>query len=46
MRDGYLFIKKKAEQNQTDLFETSLLDQNIVFMSGEEAVKIFYDPEV
>lgn len=45
MREGYLFIKNRVDRYQSDLFETRLLGQKAICMSGEEAAKIFYDPE-
>lgn len=45
MQDGYLFIKKRVDQYQCDLFEARLLGQKVICMSGEEAAKVFYDPE-
>jgi fatty-acid peroxygenase len=45
MKEGYQFIKNGVNQYQSDLFETHLLGQKILCMSGEEAVKIFYDQE-
>ncbi|OPJ64145.1 cytochrome P450 [Clostridium oryzae] len=45
-REGYLFIKNKADNLQTSLFQTHLLGQNIICMTGEGAAKIFYDPEL
>ncbi|MGG3762755.1 hypothetical protein ABET04_01765, partial [Heyndrickxia coagulans] len=48
LRMGDFF--RKAVKNRTDdyhaiLFETRLLGQKAVCISGEEAVKMFYDPE-
>ena len=45
MQDGYLFIKKRVDQYQCDLFEARLLGQKVICMSGEEAAKVFYDAE-
>ncbi|WP_227939963.1 cytochrome P450 [Alkalihalobacillus deserti] len=45
MQEGYLFIKNRVEQYQSDLFEARLLGQNVICMSGEEAAKVFYDSE-
>lgn len=44
-QEGYLFIKNRIDQYQSDLFEMNLLGQKVICMSGEEAAKIFYDPE-
>nr|WP_199484595.1 cytochrome P450 [Peribacillus glennii] len=45
MQEGYLFIKNRVDKYQSDLFETRLLGQKVICMSGEEAAKVFYDPE-
>jgi fatty-acid peroxygenase len=45
MGEGYLFIKNRVERFQSDLFETRLLGQKVICMSGEEAAKVFYDSE-
>lgn len=46
MHDGYLFIKKRVSQYAFDLFQTNLMMQKVICMSGKEAAKIFYDPEL
>lgn len=45
LQEGYLFIKNRVDQFQSDLFETRLLGQKVICMSGKEAAKVFYDPE-
>lgn len=45
LKEGYLFIKNRTDQYQSDLFETHLLGQKVICMTGEEAAKVFYDPE-
>jgi fatty-acid peroxygenase len=45
MQEGYLFIKNRVDRYQSDLFETRLLLQNAICISGEEAAKLFYDTE-
>ena len=45
LREGYLFINNRVEKYQSDLFEARLLGQKVICMSGEEAAKVFYDPE-
>lgn len=45
MRDGYLFIKNRTNRYQSDLFQTRLLLQKVICMSGKEAAEVFYDPE-
>lgn len=44
MREGYLFIKNRVDEYQSDLFEARLLGEKVICMSGEEAAKLFYDP--
>ena len=41
-----MFIKNRVEQYKSDIFETHLLGQKVICMTGEEAAKIFYDPEL
>jgi fatty-acid peroxygenase len=45
MQEGYLFIKNRTEKYNCDLFETRILFQRAVCMTGEEAAKLFYDSE-
>jgi len=45
MQEGYLFINNRVKKYQSDLFEARLLGQKVICMSGEEAAKVFYDPE-
>jgi len=45
MQEGYLFISNRIEKYQSDLFEARLLGKRAICMGGEEAVKLFYDPE-
>jgi fatty-acid peroxygenase len=46
MQEGYLFIKNRAQMYQSDLFETHLMGEKVLCMTGEEAAKLFYDPEL
>ncbi|MDZ4994666.1 cytochrome P450 [Clostridium perfringens] len=46
LQDGYLFIKNRFNQYQSDIFETHLLGEKVICISGEEATKIFYNPEL
>ncbi|MGE5379917.1 MAG: cytochrome P450 [Methylocystaceae bacterium] len=46
IREGYLFIKNRVEQHQSNYFETRLMGQKTVCMSGEEAARLFYNPEL
>lgn len=45
LQDGYLFIMNNVHQHQSSIFETHLLGQKVVCISGENAAKMFYDPE-
>ena len=45
MRDPYRFISKRCRRFGSDVFETRLLLQPVVCMSGPEAAHLFYDPE-
>lgn len=42
-KEGYPFIKNRVDKYKSDLFETHLLGEKVICMSGEEACKIFYD---
>lgn len=46
LKEGYLFIKNRAEQNNSDVFESHLLGEPVICMIGEEAAKIFYDSDL
>lgn len=43
IKEGYMFIKNRCDELQTDVFESHLLGEKVICMFGEEAVKIFYD---
>ena len=45
MHDGYLFIKNRVDRYHSDLFQTRLLMQKVICMSGMEAAEVFYDTE-
>ncbi len=45
MKEGYLFIKNRTDRYQSELFETRLLGQKVICISGEDASILFYDPE-
>ncbi|KHD36760.1 cytochrome P450 [Clostridium acetobutylicum] len=45
LKEGYLFIKNRADHYQADLFETRLMGQRVICMTGEEAARIFYDSD-
>ena len=43
--DGYKFISKKCQRYQTNIFQTRLLLEKTICFKGEEAAKLFYNPE-
>lgn len=45
-QEGYLFIKNRVDEYKSDLFETHLLGEKVICMSGQEAGKIFYDSDL
>jgi fatty-acid peroxygenase len=45
MQDGYLFIKNRVDRYHSDLFQTRLLMQKVICMSGTEAAEVFYDTD-
>ena len=46
LKEGYLFISNRVNKYKSDIFETHLLGQKAICISGEESVKIFYNPEL
>lgn len=45
LSEGYLFIPNRCRRYQSDIFQTRLLGQRVICMSGEEAAEVFYDNE-
>lgn len=43
IRDPYRFIARRCQQHESDLFETRLLLQKTICMTGPEAARLFYD---
>lgn len=43
IRDPYRFISKRCRRHGSDVFETRLLLQKTICMSGPEAAEVFYD---
>ncbi|TLX65402.1 cytochrome P450 [Stutzerimonas nosocomialis] len=43
LREGYTFIRDRCRALGSDVFQTRLLMQNTLCMSGEEAARLFYD---
>lgn len=46
LEEGYLFIKNRVNLYQSNIFETHLLGEKVICISGEEASKLFYDSEL
>ncbi len=42
---GYSYFRKRFEEQQTDVLQTSLFFKKAVVMKGEEAARVFYDRE-
>ncbi|AHY47654.1 Cytochrome P450 [Rubrobacter radiotolerans] len=42
---GYTFISRRCARNGSDVFETRLLGQRVVCMTGSEAAEVFYKPD-
>ncbi|MGN1401613.1 MAG: cytochrome P450 [Bacillus sp. (in: firmicutes)] len=45
LMEGYDFIPNRCHAFQSDIFETRLLGEKVVCISGEEAARVFYDSE-
>lgn len=45
LKEGYLFIENRVDKYHSNLFETHLLGEKVICMTGEEATKLFYDQE-
>lgn len=45
LREGYAFLLHRSERDHTDVFETRLLGLPVLCLHGEEAARVFYDPE-
>lgn len=43
LSEGYMFIPNRCRKFHTKIFETRLLGQKVICMSGEKAAEIFYD---
>lgn len=44
LRDGYRFIDNRCRRLNTDIFETRLMLQKAICITGAEAAALFYDP--
>ena len=45
LREGYMYIPNRKKSSASNLFETRLLGQSAICMSGEKAAELFYDEE-
>lgn len=45
IREPYDFVRKQCDKHDTDLFETRLLLEPTICMTGPEAAELFYDEE-
>ena len=45
LSEGYEFISKRNKQFDSDIFQTRLLGQKVICITGEEAARAFYDEE-
>src|SRR5690625_315208 len=45
MAEGYQFISNRCRKYQTNIFQTRLLGQKVICMSGEESAELFYNNE-
>jgi fatty-acid peroxygenase len=45
LSDGYTFISERCRRHGSDLFETRLMLQPVFCMLGEEAARVFYEPD-
>ena len=46
LTEGYHFIGNRMKKYNTDIFKTYILGRKVICISGEEAVKIMYNPEM
>lgn len=45
LNDGYRFISRRCERNQSDIFRTRLAMRPAVCVTGEDAARMFYQPD-
>ncbi len=45
LRDGYRFVQRRRERYRSDIFRTRLMLEPAICIGGEEATRLFYDPE-
>lgn len=46
LRDGYRFAQKRRQRHRSDIFTLRLMLQPAVCIGGEEAARVFYNPEL
>lgn len=46
LKEGYLFIGKRADLYKTEVFETRLMGKKMICITGEEGAKLFYNEEL
>lgn len=46
MEEGYLFIKTRMDLYKCNMFETHIMGEKAICISGEEACKLFYNEEL
>ncbi|WP_330616273.1 cytochrome P450 [Lacrimispora saccharolytica] len=46
LEEGYLFIKNRMDLYNCNIFETHIMGEKAICITGEEACKIFYDEEL
>ena len=45
LNDGYRFISRRCKRNQSDIFRTRLAMRPAVCVTGEDAARMFYQPD-
>jgi hypothetical protein len=45
LMEGYNFIRNRCRRYGTDIFESRVMLEKVICMTGEEAARIFYEPE-
>lgn len=45
LREGFLYIPNRVKKFQSDIFQTRFLGFKVICLHGQEAARIFYDPE-
>ena len=45
LSDGYMFISKRCQRYQSDIFATRLMLRHAICVMGEDAARMFYHPD-